>query len=176
MKLGVLHKPKEREEEDPFELFPQGSGPCQTDWWITKNPSTISTKSGAPVPYPQWHENDVILGSMASQITSLIIVYSAVIRAQTKNIKAPRRWPLCGEFTGPVTRKMFLFDDVFKRTLNHGACDRHHPPWMTWRIMQMDALCKRNWSPLQRSAKIINSIIARMQPSWIRYFDEGWEA
>ena len=37
-----------------------------------------------------------------------------------ENIKAPRRWPLCGEFTGhrwiphkgPVTRKMFPFDDV----------------------------------------------------------------
>ena len=37
------------------------------------------------------------------------------------NIKAPRHWPLCGEFTGdrwiprtkgPVTRKMFPFDDV----------------------------------------------------------------
>ena len=33
-------------------------------------------------------------------------------------IKAPRHWPLCGEFTGdrwiqwPVTRKMFPFDDV----------------------------------------------------------------
>ena len=45
------------------------------------------------------------------------------IRAQIKeNIKAPRHWPLCEEFTGdrspvnspqkwPLTRKMFLFDD-----------------------------------------------------------------
>ena len=38
----------------------------------------------------------------------------------TENIKAPRDWPLCGEFTGaggfpaqrPVTREMFPFDDV----------------------------------------------------------------
>ena len=37
-----------------------------------------------------------------------------------ENIKAPRHWPLCGEFTGdrwiprkrPVPRKMFSFDDV----------------------------------------------------------------
>ena len=29
-----------------------------------------------------------------------------------ENIKAPRHWPLCGEFTWPVTRKMFPFDDV----------------------------------------------------------------
>ena len=40
------------------------------------------------------------MGSMVSQITSLIIVYSAVIRVQIKkNIKALRHWPLCGEFT-----------------------------------------------------------------------------
>ena len=41
------------------------------------------------------------MGTMASQITSLTIVYSTVIQAQIKeNIKAPRHWPLCGEFTG----------------------------------------------------------------------------
>ena len=42
------------------------------------------------------------MSSMASQITSLTIVYSTVyIHAQIKeNIKAPRHWPLWGEFTG----------------------------------------------------------------------------
>ena len=33
--------------------------------------------------------------AIASQITSLTIVYST-----KENIKAPRDWPLCGEFTG----------------------------------------------------------------------------
>ena len=42
------------------------------------------------------HYNDVIMGTMASQITSLTIVYSG---ADQGNIKAPRHWPLCGEFT-----------------------------------------------------------------------------
>ena len=38
---------------------------------------------------------------MASQITSLTVVYSPFIQTQIKeNIKAPRHWPLCGEFTG----------------------------------------------------------------------------
>ena len=38
---------------------------------------------------------------MASQITSLTIVFSILIRAQIKeNIKAPRHWPLWGDFTG----------------------------------------------------------------------------
>ena len=45
--------------------------------------------------------HDVIMGAIASQITSLTIVYSIFIQTQIKeNIKAPRHWPLCGEFTG----------------------------------------------------------------------------
>ena len=42
------------------------------------------------------------MGAMASQITSLTIIYSTVfIQKQIKeNIKAPHHWPLCGEFTG----------------------------------------------------------------------------
>ena len=41
------------------------------------------------------------MSTMVSQITSLTIVYSTFIQAQIiENIKAPRHWPLCGEFTG----------------------------------------------------------------------------
>ena len=37
----------------------------------------------------------------ASQITSLMVVTQPFIQTQIKeNIKAPRHWPLCGEFTG----------------------------------------------------------------------------
>ena len=44
---------------------------------------------------------DVIMIKMASQITSLAIVYSTVYSAKIKeNIRAPRHWPLCREFTG----------------------------------------------------------------------------
>ena len=47
------------------------------------------------------HYADVIMIEMASQITSLMITTQTLIRAQIKvNIKAPRHWPLCGEFTG----------------------------------------------------------------------------
>ena len=59
-------------------------------------------------------------------------VFKAKIKA---NIKAPRYWPLCGEFTGdrwiphtnwPVMRKMFPFDDVImKNTFIHT-----HITWM----------------------------------------------
>ena len=40
------------------------------------------------------------MGAIASQITSLTIVYSTVHSQIKGNIKAPRHWPLCGEFTG----------------------------------------------------------------------------
>ena len=67
------------------------------------------------------HYNDVTMGAIASQITSLTIVHSNVIQTQIKeNIKAPHHWPLfagktpgTGEFTGefphkwPVTRNFF---------------------------------------------------------------------
>ena len=44
------------------------------------------------------------MGAIASQITSLTIVLfiQSFIQTQIKeNIKAPRHWPLCGEFTVP---------------------------------------------------------------------------
>ena len=47
------------------------------------------------------HYSDIIMGAMASQITSLTSVYSAVYSGtDQRNIKAPRHWPLYGEFTG----------------------------------------------------------------------------
>ena len=48
------------------------------------------------------HYNDVIMTTMASQITSLTrLLTQSFIQTQIKeNIKAPRHWPLCGEFTG----------------------------------------------------------------------------
>ena len=52
---------------------------------------------------------------MAFQITSPRLFAQPLIQAQIgENIKAPRHWPLWGEFNGdrPATRKMFPFDDV----------------------------------------------------------------
>ena len=51
---------------------------------------------------PCTHYNDVTMGTKASQITSLTIVFTQpFIQTQIKeNIKALRHWPLCGEFTG----------------------------------------------------------------------------
>ena len=66
--------------------------------------------------------NDVLMTAMASQITSLAIVYSTVYSGadQWKHqssaslvfVRGIHRWPVNSHHKGPVTRKMFPFDDV----------------------------------------------------------------
>ena len=50
------------------------------------------------------------MDTIASQITSLTIVYWTVYSdTQIKqNIKAPRHWPVCGEFTGEFPAQMAI--------------------------------------------------------------------
>ena len=68
------------------------------------------------------HYSDVIMGTMASQITSLTIVYSIVYSgtAQRKHqssaslafVRGIHRSPVNSPHKWPVTRKKFPFDDV----------------------------------------------------------------
>ena len=56
---------------------------------------------GADTFTARQHYSDVIMGTTASQITSLTIVTQPFIQAHIKeNIKALRHWPLWGELTG----------------------------------------------------------------------------
>ena len=69
-----------------------------------------------------YHYRDVIIGAMASQITSLTIVYSTVYpgadqrkhqsSASLAFARGIHRWPGNSPHKWPVTRKMFPFDDV----------------------------------------------------------------
>ena len=69
----------------------------------------------------QTHYNDVIMGAIASQITSLTIVYSTVYSGADQRkiqssvslafVRGIHRWPVNSPHK-PVTRKMFPFDDV----------------------------------------------------------------
>ena len=71
------------------------------------------------------HNNDAIMISMAYQITSVSAVYSIVCSGadQRKHqsftslafVRGIHRWPLNSPNKGPLTRKMFLFDDVIMR-------------------------------------------------------------
>ena len=95
MEIPILVRRHLYIEVPPFvrgiDLWPVGSphkGP------VTRENLTIE----ALVPS---HYGDVIMGAIASQIISLTVVTRPFIQTQIKeNIKAPRHWPLCGEFTG----------------------------------------------------------------------------
>ena len=90
---------------------------------------------------------DVIMIAMASQITSLTIVYSIVYSGadQRKHqrpaslafVRGIHRWPVNSPHKRPVTRKMFPFDDVIIQCgpstweLGHPNCKNDQgPPWV----------------------------------------------
>ena len=68
------------------------------------------------------HYNDVIMGAMATQITSPTFVYTTVYSgadnkkhqsfASLAYLRGFQRWPVNSPHKGPVTRKMLPFDDV----------------------------------------------------------------
>ena len=60
------------------------------------------------------HYTALIMGAMASQITSLAIGYSTVYSGadQRKHQSSASRWSVNSPHKWPVTRKMFPFDDV----------------------------------------------------------------
>ena len=78
------------------------------------------------------HYNDVIMGAIASQLTSLTIVYSTVYSGTDERkhqssaslafVRGSHRWPVNSPRKGPVTRKMFPFDDVIieTKTISNG--------------------------------------------------------
>ena len=63
------------------------------------------------------HYIDVIMTTIASQITSLTVVYSIVYSQIKEKIKAPRHCPgpVNSPHKGPVTREMFPFHDVIMK-------------------------------------------------------------
>ena len=68
------------------------------------------------------HYGDVIMGAIASQITCVTTVYPTVYSSagQRKHqssaslalVRGIHRWPVNSPHKGPVTRKIFPFDDV----------------------------------------------------------------
>ena len=84
------------------------------------------------------HYNDVIMGAMASQITSLMIVYSSIYSGagqrthQSSGSRAfvggMHRWPVNSTHKWPVTRKTFPFGVIMNDEfgLEHGAWEFSH--------------------------------------------------
>ena len=80
------------------------------------------------------HYDDVMMRAKASEITSRTIVYSTVYSGTDERkhqsstslafVRGIHRWPVVPPHKGPVTRKMFPFDDVimgFYHSLGGGA-------------------------------------------------------
>ena len=82
------------------------------------------------------HYNDVIMSTMVSQVTSLTIVYSTVYSCTDERkhqsstslafVWGIQRGPVNSPHKGPVTQKMFPFDDVImlmsNRCRSKGVC------------------------------------------------------
>ena len=92
---------------------------------------------------PISHYDDVIMGSIASQITSLTIVYSIVYSADKRKHQSSaslafvwgiHRGPVNSPHKWPVTRKMFPFDDVIMRSMFQGyfIITAGAIVWWTW--------------------------------------------
>ena len=90
------------------------------------------TGSGERITKTWSLHNDVITGTMASQITSLTIAYSSIYSGTDQRqhqssaslafVRETHRWPVNSPRKGPVTRIMFPFDDVIMQ-INHIALD-----------------------------------------------------
>ena len=93
------------------------------------------TDTGALLRHYRSHEysdnsynyNDVIMSTMASQITSLKMVYWTVYWSRRSKktsrsasldiVRGIHRWPVNSPHKGPVTRKTFPFDDVIMHNI-----------------------------------------------------------
>ena len=85
-------------------------------WYMWQGPTSRTHK----------HYSEVIMSAMASRITSLTIVCSTVYSGteQRKHqcsaplafVRGIHRWPVNSPHKGPVTRKIFPFDDVIMDT------------------------------------------------------------
>ena len=78
----------------------------------------------------KFHYNDIIISMMASQITSLTMVYSSVYSGahQRKHqstsldfVRGIHQWPVNSAHKGPVTRKIFPFDDIIMIHLENNS-------------------------------------------------------
>ena len=89
------------------------------------------------------HYDDVIMSAMASEITSLTIVYSTVYSGADERehqssaplafVRGSDRWPVNSLHKGPVTRKRFPFDDVIMVDLSTNKA-KQNCVYISWHI------------------------------------------
>ena len=117
-----------------------------------------------------WHYNDVIMTTMASQITSLAIVYSIVYSdadqrkhqssASLAFVRGIHRGPVNSPHKWPVTRKMFPFDDLF----------------MVWGLSNLAFLNQIRLNPINQSINqsIVTAFLYGMTPLVLWIWNLTW--
>ena len=117
------------------------------------------------------HYDDVIVSAMASQITSLTIVYSSVYSSADQRkyqssaslafVRGIHRWTANSPHKTPVTRRMFPFDDVIITS------------WRIQKLPKKTTLWVNCWAPSQYKNRLSNygivyyKDITVMRPSYL---------
>ena len=128
------HKPKRNFLKNLKSLLKWNNSPsyCLRQTLVTKGLDKFKndpTKQRYTTQNIYEHYDDVIMGWMASQITSLTIVYSTVFsdadqrkrQSVTGPVNSPHRWL--------VTRKLFPFDDVIMQCKQNYKSLHHRLSW-----------------------------------------------
>ena len=119
-----------------LELLPIELWFLASDWWAFNIASGCSLAPNGRQADPEqlvaggyftalgehYHYNDMIMSAVSSQITSISTVCSSVESGAVQRkhqssaslafVRGIHRWPMNSPHKRPVTRKMFLFDDV----------------------------------------------------------------
>ena len=127
----------------------------------------------------QNHYSDVIMGAMASEITSVSIVYSNICwgtdqrkhqsTASLAFVRRIHRWPVNSPHNRPVTRKMAPFDDVImthvwnrhsvcwadSRHLSYSRTDNTGYPVPGWHKPRFRRSCQAEHHPTRQSCLAI---------------------
>ena len=115
----------------------------------------------------QTHYNDVIMGAIASQITSLTIVFSTVYldtdqrkyqsSASLAFVRGIHRRPVNSPHKWPVTRKMFPFDGVIMSNVAHPRAKPSPKTMFTW---VFDAIWLQWYIWWRRQMEIFSALLA----------------
>ena len=154
----------------------------QNSWNLANFALIRSNNEETGLSFISTHYSDVIMGAMASQITSLTIVYSTVYSsadhrkhqssASLAFVQGIHRWPVNSPHKWPVTREMFPFDDVIISCLfNWGMKIDSNFAYNIFKFIQLkQKICVRRRVYTRGSISQWSSKCQSM--AWLRYLNQ----
>ena len=123
-----------------------------------------------------WY-SDIIISATASQITNVSIVCSTVCSGadQRKNqisaslafVRRINRWPVDSPHKGPVTRKIFPFDDVIMRYRSYQPVPKHYKTQTRTVCAQFVRNTEHDYFILQLSHSVDVLVQTHADKAWI---------